>query len=707
MELNKTLFGLLAVWDELPALLGANWPAIFSRVESLLERMWETSDPNERALLAADILIALRSYPNARQRLNRAISSAGTEQRGARRGRPVSPPKDAPSLPTPAELATALRDRLDGARARYANVCLTEGAARAVAPGGKQLRAGQDYELRFDIGPLSAASVVTNAEQNAFPSHLLPRSEEGQWLEVVAASDDFTIPRRRHSLFLPASGPSWVCGCRPGGAHTCDGGARADHLFIPITAPTEAGSARLRLAVYYANNLVQSQLLTAEVSEAPGASGGYSSSIDYTLTANLRDVRFLPERTLHILTNCNPGDTRRILINGDMPDAPHFNLNDGQIGGAVSAAREALRNIHFEEFGGQLGAKRQRRTLLNNNNAKPKADFVSDLARLARLGWQLYTSLLQGQYEWWEKLRDPATVQVSRVSGSLFVFPWALVYDLPLESEGAHTPCPMLNKWEEMKSLADSGIRQCPQAASHASKNVLCPFGFWGYRHLFEQPPSMPRGRALPLDIRAANQPPVLAAGLSLKLDNTLTTRHLSSLRQQLSRFNVTENDSLEEIKAALARAVEVVYFYCHGRQEVLKGSNQAVPYLDVGDGQRIEPSDLDAWRLADWPQDHWRETSPLVFINGCHTVEFSPETLMTFVDRFVNVYAAGVIGTEITMEQPVASEAAEVFFQCLQEPQMTVGRALQRMRLHFLSKGNLLGLAYTPYCSADLKLAT
>src|SRR5262249_54744423 len=151
---------------------------------------------------------------------------------------------------------------------------------------------------------------------------------------------------------------------------------------------------------------------------------------------------------------------------------------------------------------------------------------------------------------------------------------------------------------------------------------------------------------------------------------------------------------------AALSGAVEVVYFYCHGRREALPGTNQEIPYLDVGVDQRIEPSDLDAWRLADWPPEHWRDTSPLIFINGCHTVEFTPDALMTFVDRFVNVSAAGVVGTEIAMEQSVAGEAAEVFFRYLQEPQMTVGQALQRMRLHFLAKGNLLGLAYTPYCS-------
>jgi len=52
-----------------------------------------------------------------------------------------------------------------------------------------------------------------------------------------------------------------------------------------------------------------------------------------------------------------------------------------------------------------------------------------------------------------------------------------------------------------------------------------------------------------------------------------------------------------------------------------------------------------------------------------------------------------------------VASEAAELFLKYFGQLQ-PVGQALQKMRMEFLAKGNLLGLAYTAYCSADLILA-
>jgi hypothetical protein len=130
-----------------------------------------------------------------------------------------------------------------------------------------------------------------------------------------------------------------------------------------------------------------------------------------------------------------------------------------------------------------------------------------------------------------------------------------------------------------------------------------------------------------------------------------------------------------------------------------------------VGKAQGIAPGDITTWHDSDWSPEHWKDVSPLVFINGCHTVELTPEALVNFVDSFIGVYAAGVIGTEIILVQEVANEAAEELLAVMNRKDKSgnpvgVGEALRQMRLHFLGKGNLLGLAYTPYCSAELKLA-
>ena len=63
-----------------------------------------------------------------------------------------------------------------------------------------------------------------------------------------------------------------------------------------------------------------------------------------------------------------------------------------------------------------------------------------------------------------------------------------------------------------------------------------------------------------------------------------------------------------------------------HGRREVLAGATEPIPYLVVGRDEKIRPDDIIAWEQSGWPEDHWRDTSPLVFINGCHTTDITPE---------------------------------------------------------------------------------
>jgi tetratricopeptide (TPR) repeat protein len=587
---------------------------------------------------------------------------------------------------------------------RYVNVGIIRQEDRKIVPKTTSLGISRTYALRLNIGPLLDESVVQNAEQHLFPVHLLPPTNVGYWLEVIVVSDDFVIPVRQHHLFLPRLGPSWVCDCPPGKDHQCSENERLPYLFIPIQTPEQSQVAQLRIAIYHQKNLIQSQLLTAKITEVEQSGAGYSSIIDYTLTSDLRDLSFLPPRTLHILTNDNGDGSHRIVINSEGDDVLAFNLTEGQIRVTVDAAREALRNVHFEEYGGTLGSRRQRRNLLDSNNAKTRGAFIKDLARLAPLGWKLWTLLLKDRLEWRKKLLAPATIQVSRTISSTLAFPWALVYDIPLDSQGQYKVCPLIENWDENKGHVDLSVYCCPHESTHGLKNTLCPFGFWGFRHAIEQPPSMPRGRNLPVLIHMTNQPPELVAGLSQALDKDQTAKHLQVMKDQLTLFTVQDRTSLQDIITALADPVEVVYFYCHGGREPLVGTSQHTPYLQVGEDERFQPSDITTWRVADWPEHHWEQTSPLVFINGCHTAELTPELLVNFVDAFSTAYAAGVIGTEISVEQGIAAEAAEHFFNAFQQGK-TVGQALQQMRLHFLAQGNLLGLAYTPYCSANLHL--
>jgi len=587
---------------------------------------------------------------------------------------------------------------------RYVNVCLTRPPDHEVLPATLSLAPSRDYHLRIDVGALSPQSVVRNAER--LPAELLPPTEDGHWLEVFASSKDFSIPQRRHHLFLPQEGPGWVCGCRPGNAHTCRPAERGSHLFIGLKTPPEPGLARVRLGVYCEKNLVQSQLLTAEIAEAEQQGQGHSSWIDYTLAARLTDLSFLPPRAINILTNESADGSHLVLING--PDCDlELHLTEGQMRETVEPAREALRRIHFKEYGGQAGTVKQRENLYDAKNSKSTEAFIEDLRALAVFGQQLWLLLLEDEPAWWARLREPLAIQVARVVGSRFVFPWALLYDIPLE-RGATEPyarCELLKNWDrEKQQLVRQSARRCPYESNHPSANVLCPFGFWGLKHRIEQPPSAPKNGKASLEIKPANHPPELVVGLSRTLDRQVTDSHLEAIGR-LPDIRVRLCDSRETVKQAFSKCVELIYFSCHGRRKPVAGSDKPTPYLEVGQSEEIHPEDISTWRRQ-WPrEDLWKDASPLVFINGCHTAELTPESLLTFVDTFAKAHAAGVIGTEITLDQGVASEAGEEFFTHLRNSK-AVGEALHLMRLHLLAKNNVLGMAYTPYCSASLALA-
>lgn len=711
MDTEKTLQEFLKLWDRLPNLVGNDWATLGVQLTLLLSDLEETQDDAARTRLVGQIVRTLRDYPAARAALDEALKPPKVYRGGQKGGVLGIPPAEVEAASAPATRESN-QPGVQNLLRRYVNVFLMpEGDAMPLSTTSS-LTVGTSYELNLNIGPLSKNSVVTNALANAFPSQLLPQTEEGYWLEVIAVSAEFGLAEKRQDLFLPKVGASWVCDCPPGGTHVCTPETRRDYSVIPLTASAEPGKGTIRIGIYYAKNLIQSQLLTADVVGAHAAGAGrtgegYASTIDYTLSASLSKLDFLPERQLHILTNLNSDGTHRIVVNGNQDNFISLNLGEGQIRATLDATREALRNIHFQTFPKPIGGiAPDPQNLLDKNNGKKKDDFVADMKRLAPLGWKLWTLFLQDKPSWREVLEKPATLQVSRMVGSTFVVPWALVYDIPLQTNTDYQVCPLLNDWDTLSNILAQGVRACPHEAEHDKKNFLCPFGFWGFKHYIEQPASMPEGRNLPTQIQVGNHPAQVVAAISLELQKKITDAHLLDMRTRLAQFNIITCDSLDKIVTAMANPVEVVYFYCHGKHVPLAGTDQETPLLQVGTAETFEPSDISVWTMADWSPDHWKNVSPLVFINGCHTTELEPELLVNFVDAFVAAYASGVIGTEITVDQSFASEAAVQFFSNLQAKEVGVGQALQQMRLHFVSKGNLLGLAYTPYCSVGLQFA-
>jgi CHAT domain-containing protein len=139
-----------------------------------------------------------------------------------------------------------------------------------------------------------------------------------------------------------------------------------------------------------------------------------------------------------------------------------------------------------------------------------------------------------------------------------------------------------------------------------------------------------------------------------------------------------------------------LVYFYCHGG---VNASN--IPFIQIG-ALTERGITRDNLRLK---KIFWKEPRPLIFINGCHTTALEPESAFELVSGFVETAgAAGVIGTEITIFEPLATSFAESFLQAFNQG-VEVGEAVRIARLALLKQMNPLGLAYIPYAMANLHL--
>lgn len=149
---------------------------------------------------------------------------------------------------------------------------------------------------------------------------------------------------------------------------------------------------------------------------------------------------------------------------------------------------------------------------------------------------------------------------------------------------------------------------------------------------------------------------------------------------------------------------MDVVYLYCHGGRDRPAGATAADAVLELGRQDRFKPLDVSMWARSKWASDHWRSRHPVIVLNGCHTTEMLPDTLGDFVVGFVAARAAGVIGTEVSLDQRFAGTAMELFLAALHAG-ASVGQAMRHMRWELLGRGNVMGLAYSPYCAATLAL--
>jgi hypothetical protein len=400
-----------------------------------------------------------------------------------------------------------------------------------------------------------------------------------------------------------------------------------------------------------------------------------------------------------------------LYVNGRGGEPFFHTLSDGQIRTVISYAREYLLRAHIKKVG-WLGKSDQ--VAYDSQNRKPRDKFFEDLRRLASIGWELFAGVFpdvdkrggvtEAVRQASKAQNGKAVIQVGQTFGSTLAFPWYLIYDIPFAPGAPGTRCPFLDQWDPVSAPLEQVPPRCPTEDAH-NDNVVCPYGFWGFAHIIELPPFVDVDVPLCESIRtqSLDTPIGVTAGVSSQLNAQLTRQHFAALDALFER-PLTAKDTSRDILDSLASDVELVYFYCHGDTDYTPEKKEIGPVLTFAKDDHIRPADISAYASGKtWPPDHWQRIKPLVFINGCHTTDLRPEILSNFVKAFVGSRAAGVIGTEVSIHQQVANEAAQELFQSIRSLDATVGRAVQQMRWKLLAKGNVMGLAYNAYCSERL----
>jgi hypothetical protein len=653
---------------------------------------------------------------------------------------------------------------------RVVNANFAEPETKRVLGEREGLIAGGLYQFLVDVGPQwnQAQSIVKGCKE--FPEFALPADEEGFTVKVVFVSEEFTpnlaitwmwVPKKTGRSFPYDSARS----SDPGGVEPI--GRRAETagpVVLSLTAPeipadNKEGriTAHGRLGLYYEGNLLQSAVVKVGVVDPSGGvqlDQPNEVSIDFALSSSLQGVEAKFGRRavwfdnqhkeseghpvrVNLTLNDDGAGGHRIVVVGrpedNLPPAAWTQYKPLAANPLLGAARnELLRCFYLRDKNGvELATER---TAQNSNNFD---QFRFDLRELAKVGYTIFTTVF-GEFrteggdhlearDWKTRLRsalrEPSLIQVARTVPAEYVLPWALIYDIPMD--GSKYPiCKIVAKeWANPSGVRTNGQPRlvCPYAAEtwHA-ENVVCPYGFWGLKHIIEQPPSQLERRNGQWEIVDAVSQFAETSQIDLAIAVTRDTalnlsrvdNHISKLTA-IKRLRVTPPSPADDLATA-RKALElpnIVYFLCHGSTEEIAGINQ--PFLGIGlrDGKpehKIFPNTIQSWaETAVTPNlAGWSKRRPLVFVNGCHTFALSPEQMLSFVSGFSLARASGVLGTEVSIKLDVAAEIAEILFTKLSQG-MKMGVAIREMRWELANKGNLIGLAYTLYGMADLHATT
>lgn len=475
-------------------------------------------------------------------------------------------------------------------------------------------------------------------------------------------------------------------------------------LYFPIKTPRKSGLYTIRCNIYYKQVLLQSRLIKAEVrSRKTKIFQALNSVVDFKLTNNfgVKNLDNIENHLLSILINENSNKSQGFKFFGLSSDGQSFientSLDQSTLENLSEVARRTLRKI---SWGGEGEWESEAYRYSREYSIE---QFSKDIILLAIRGYRFYYTFANAIFgdaqkikEMQQLMRQPGYVQIAIKRGCREVIPAGLFYDYDIDTNAKHhTLCrSFLSALDANVELSETEcfLGNCP---SRDDVTVVCPSGFWGFRHFLGFPYSGELTNEDNLLIKYTDNSRVV---ISVSKDPALVERdnHLNNIQDFFSSVTCSYVDSREKTLAILKEYnPAVVYFYCHG------GKINDIPFLQVGDANDpgITPDNILMKNI------YWKNPQPFVFINGCNTAHIGAKSFMEFTSAFIKVAnALGVMGTEVTVFEPLACKFAEIFFEHFMTGN-TVGVSVRSARLTLLREMNPLGLVYTPYSVASVKI--
>ena len=558
----------------------------------------------------------------------------------------------------------------------------------------------ESYYFWFEVGDPVAGSI--EATPTALPDDLPPKAK----LQVVLYDFKQGLKQVRPNdvgvIEIQEDGTVKVVQAVAQPNNLSDSTLLQRRLFFPMRTEPQHGRFQLRCNIYYEQNLLQSRLITFYVQTSPRRMrNALLSEVDYVLSQsfNGRNLQGMGDTKLSIMLNENGDGTHGFRFFGEEEFKNDAELGESELTNLIQMARGALRKAAWGDEEPYKAGKTYRYT-----GGLDKKRLSGDLVTMGLRGYRFYTTLINRlagssdrAWDLADMMLTPGQVQIASKQSARLVIPAAMIYDYPLDDGIQSSKISICDTFiqalDQDVSLEDTACfkGECPH---YDDETVICPSGFWGFRHNLGLPVTVQEAPDAPSTIQLDGE---VTLAVSVSTDPKFGEREPHEKRLQAMGFEWeyanNRDDSLNMLRKTKS---EVVYFYCHG------GLHNDLPYLSLGQpgSARFTSSNLFSKRIR------WRQIRPLVFINGCHTTQLSPERAMDLVSAFVATsQAAGVVGTEITIFEPIATTFAEECFRRFLVEKQTLGESIRGARLKMLKAGNPLGLVYIPYAMAGLHL--